>query len=138
MSTSSSSGYEPEQEVRFAVVMYGGVSLAIYINGIAQELLRMVRSTADLPPGESLKGSERIYRKLGQLLHPGRESEEGAEPPADLSESPIKTRFVVDLISGSSAGGINGAPSPRPSRCVRARSTSLQRSGWTTPISTCF
>jgi hypothetical protein len=34
------------QEVRFAVVMYGGVSLAIYINGIAQELLRLVRSTA--------------------------------------------------------------------------------------------
>jgi hypothetical protein len=26
--------------------MYGGVSLAIYINGIAQELLRLVRSTA--------------------------------------------------------------------------------------------
>ena len=29
------------QEVRFAVVMYGGVSLAIYINGIAQEVLRV-------------------------------------------------------------------------------------------------
>ena len=27
------------EEIRFAVVMYGGVSLAIYINGIAQELL---------------------------------------------------------------------------------------------------
>src|SRR6476620_1500593 len=35
------------REVRFAVVMYGGVSLAIYINGIAQELLRWVRSTAE-------------------------------------------------------------------------------------------
>jgi len=31
------------KEIRFAVVMYGGVSLAIYINGVAQELLRMVR-----------------------------------------------------------------------------------------------
>ena len=124
MSTSSSSGYEPEQEVRFAVVMYGGVSLAIYINGIAQELLRMVRSTADLPPGESLKGSERIYRKLGQLLHPGRESEEGAEPPADLSESPIKTRFVVDLISGTSAGGINGVAL---AKAIALRSRSLDK-----------
>ena len=27
--------------------MYGGVSLAIYINGITQELLRLVRSTAE-------------------------------------------------------------------------------------------
>ena len=34
-------------EVRFAIVMYGGVSLAIYINGITQELLRLVRSTAE-------------------------------------------------------------------------------------------
>ena len=33
------------REVRFAVVMYGGVSLAIYINGIAQELLKMCRAT---------------------------------------------------------------------------------------------
>jgi len=33
-----------EREVRFAVVMYGGVSLAIYINGVAQELLDMVRN----------------------------------------------------------------------------------------------
>jgi len=124
MSTSSSSGYEPEQEVRFAVVMYGGVSLAIYINGIAQELLRMVRSTADLPSGESLKGSELIYRKLGQLLHPGREPEEGAEPPADLSDSPIKTRFVVDLISGSSAGGINGVAL---AKAIALRSRSLDK-----------
>jgi hypothetical protein len=37
------------QEVRFAVVMYGGVSLAIYINGIAQELLHLVRATAPDP-----------------------------------------------------------------------------------------
>jgi hypothetical protein len=40
--------YDPGQEVRFAVVMYGGVSLAIYMNGAAQELLRAVRGTADL------------------------------------------------------------------------------------------
>jgi hypothetical protein len=26
--------------------MYGGISLAIYINGVAQELLRMVRATS--------------------------------------------------------------------------------------------
>lgn len=124
MSTSSSSEYQPEQEVRFAVVMYGGVSLAIYINGIAQELLRMVRSTADLPAGESLKGSELIYRKLGQLLHPGREPKEGAEPPPDLPDSPIKTRFVVDLISGTSAGGINGVAL---AKAIALRSRSLDK-----------
>jgi len=46
MSNASSPRVEYTNEVRFAVVMYGGVSLAIYINGIAQELLRWVRSTA--------------------------------------------------------------------------------------------
>ena len=33
-----------EREVRFAVVMYGGVSLAIYIKGVVQELLNMVQN----------------------------------------------------------------------------------------------
>jgi hypothetical protein len=39
---------EVRKEIRFAVVMYGGVSLAIYINGVAQELLKMVRATAEI------------------------------------------------------------------------------------------
>ena len=37
---------DPAQEIRFAIVIYGGVSLAVYINGVAQEMLRMVRATA--------------------------------------------------------------------------------------------
>jgi len=117
------------REVRFAVVMYGGVSLAIYINGIAQELLSWVRSTAEqsddkvalLPSNTStaddnepkLSGTERVYRKLGYIL---------SESNRDLStqerldrankqladNEPIRTRFVVDILSGTSAGGING------------------------------
>src|SRR2546421_8648060 len=74
-----------EREVRFAVVMYGGVSLAIYINGVAQELLNMVRATAPAPVGSAnqssllldekdddtkaeLSGTAAVYRKLGQYL----------------------------------------------------------------------
>jgi patatin-related protein len=99
------------QETRFAIVMYGGVSLAIYINGVAQELLRLVRATAASPstPGvpmlntDSLRGTEKIYRRLGQML--GREGAE-ERSPVDAS-SPIRTRFVVDILSGTSAGGIN-------------------------------
>src|SRR5918996_6620551 len=87
------------QEVRFAIVMYGGVSLAIYINGIAQELLRLVRSTARNAPGD-LDGTERIYRKVSYILaeKTAAESDPKALPP---------TRFVVDILSGTSAGGIN-------------------------------
>jgi patatin-related protein len=104
MPASASTDYQPEQEIRFAVVLYGGISLAIYINGVAQELLCLVRGTADLPSGEPLSGTERIYRELGQNLGRG-----GPQSMADNSrEHPIRTRFVVDIISGTSAGGISG------------------------------
>ena len=128
--TANSPNAEYTQEVRFAVVMYGGVSLAIYINGVAQELLRMVRSTSasrDAGNGqrnpvaaEDLQGTERVYRRLScllsdrQLLDDYRESFVDGKPPADselvdrrVAENVINTRFVVDILSGTSAGGIN-------------------------------
>jgi patatin-related protein len=83
-----------EKETRFAVVMYGGVSLAIYIYGVTVELYKMVRATARRPEDEDryllewneLDPVEKVYRKLGKAL---------------------KTKFVIDILSGTSAGGIN-------------------------------
>src|SRR5215475_5816904 len=99
--------YDAVQEIRLAAVMYGGVSLAIYMNGVAQELLHLVRATApkrDDPtgslhvPNDALGGTERVYRDLGKLL--------GSDVPltteADLSSAPVRTRFVVDILSGTS------------------------------------
>src|SRR5215468_555307 len=40
-----------DREVRIALVLYGGVSLAIYIHGVTQELLRAVRATAAAATG---------------------------------------------------------------------------------------
>jgi patatin-related protein len=129
------------QEVRFAVVMYGGVSLAIYINCVAQELLRLVRATAPASRGGlsarplpdpcalsrdpccSPRETEWVYRKLSHLLSDPsllekyREQLDGADAPKpgrDLVDEEVRagasvgTRFVVDILSGSSAGGING------------------------------
>ncbi|HKO98840.1 MAG TPA: patatin-like protein [Pyrinomonadaceae bacterium] len=134
------------KEVRFAVVMYGGVSLAIYINGVAQELYRMVRSTAEagegadgkpaqlssasgVEPKRALKGTERVYRKLSHLLSDDsrrlKECQEKGksyveDEPAtwaplvgeleallEESNKSVTTKFVVDILSGTSAGGIN-------------------------------
>ena len=84
-----------EKETRFAVVMYGGVSLAIYIYGVTKELYGMVRATARtdkesepeyLFAWDELTDTEKVYRKVGELF---------------------KTKFVVDILSGTSAGGIN-------------------------------
>ena len=110
--------YQPTQEIRFAVVMFGGVSLAIYMNGITQELFRMVRATApasahddksasqkpllgDQPP----KSTSKVYRKLGQMLAHGEPWRTPSE--IDPAKDPILTRFVVDILAGTSAGGIN-------------------------------
>jgi patatin-related protein len=90
-----------EQEVRFAIVLYGGVSLAIYINGVMQELLRLVRSTSGMALPE--KGSENVYFELGSIL------DRGFIPDKDATgDGKIRTKFKVDIISGTSAGGING------------------------------
>ncbi|HLO31932.1 MAG TPA: patatin-like protein [Anaerolineales bacterium] len=97
MSLQNSKSQKPvlEKEVRFAVVMYGGVSLAIYINGVAQELYKLVRATARKRNEDGSWGdyfidkpasTESVYRTLGELL---------------------RARFVVDILSGTSAGGIN-------------------------------
>src|SRR5690349_15087156 len=109
--------FDPVKEVRLAVVIYGGVSLAIYINGIVQEMLRFVRATAPLEDLDSkhalleqsqLVSSERVYRQLGQILN------DPDHKPTDLlnevehdAQTPIRTRFVIDILSGTSAGGLN-------------------------------
>jgi patatin-like phospholipase/acyl hydrolase len=68
-----------------------------------------------LPNSElNLSGTERVYRKLSYILAAGGV---GKEPTRDLLEKAekslaanetIRTRFVVDIVSGTSAGGING------------------------------
>lgn len=62
------------REVRLGLVLYGGVSLAIYIHGVTQEFFWAVRGRG-------------VYKLLKAL-----------------TDSDI----VVDVISGTSAGGING------------------------------
>ncbi len=81
-------------EVRLAVVLYGGVSLAVYIHGVTREILNLVRASklfhggAGAPPAGD---STAVYYDLLRRLSPS-----------------IDLRVVVDLISGASAGGING------------------------------
>jgi len=105
------SEYKPRSEVRFAVVMYGGVSLAIYINGVAQELFRLVRATAPNTDrtglalaDEDLTATEAVYREIGRR-RTGRRGWKRGDLGAEL---PTPTRFVVDILTGTSAGGING------------------------------
>ena len=63
-----------KREIRLGIVMCGGASLAVYENGIAQELFRAVKG-------------EGIYGTLKRLMD---------------------SEIVIDILSGTSAGGING------------------------------
>jgi patatin-related protein len=67
------------QDVRLAVVMNGGVSLAVWISGVTLELHRL--ATAG-------KGTSKAYLPLLKTL---------------------RAKARVDVVAGTSAGGINGA-----------------------------
>jgi len=71
------SGTLPEQELRIATTMVGGVSLAVWMGGLAYELQRLVR------------GEDSTYTELCRLLN--------------------ISRVSVDVLAGTSAGGINAA-----------------------------
>jgi patatin-related protein len=96
------------EEIRFGAVLYGGVSLCIYINGVTQELLRLVQATG--PQAADFSGTRGIYRKLAMLS--SGESAKGAaarweEVGKKLRNGALKRKFIVDALSGTSAGGIN-------------------------------
>lgn len=77
------------QELRLALAMSGGVSLAIWMGGVATEIYRIVRADPLLHP--SLPTDELAAEVYGGLL--------------DLTHSTPR----VDVIAGASAGGLNGA-----------------------------
>ena len=100
------------KEVRLAVVMYGGISLCVYMNGITDQLWHLVRATArkrDDAEGfviatQNLQPIERVYRRLAQIC-----SNVDEDNPNQLCapDAPIDVRFVIDVLSGTSAGGLN-------------------------------
>jgi patatin-related protein len=64
----------PDRELRLCLIMYGGVSLAVYMNGVAREYFDLVR-------GRGIWG---IFKRLANV------------------------EVIVDILSGASAGGLNG------------------------------
>lgn len=82
----SSSADNLRQEIRLAVVMTGGVSLCIWMGGIARELNLLLHSGNKA--SELAQRVQGCYQSLLDLLS------------ADVS---------VDVLSGTSAGGINAA-----------------------------
>ncbi|MET0305008.1 MAG: DUF3376 domain-containing protein [Solirubrobacterales bacterium] len=76
-------------ELRLGLVLYGGVSLAVYIYGVVVEVQRLLRASAE---------------------HEGAQSGEapGSAGYADALDKAGLSRASVDIVAGTSAGGING------------------------------
>lgn len=74
-------------EVRLGLVLYGGVSLAVYIYGVVIEVQRLLRASEELERGGDVDRMSSYARALDAA---------GA------------SRATVDILSGTSAGGING------------------------------
>lgn len=107
------------QEIRFAIVMYGGVSLAVYIHGVAQELLRLVRATSGVDISDDPVAC--IYAEMSRDVR-DIEARNGARR---------RTRFVIDILSGTSAGGINAVFLAK-ALAMRARHLNDLRNTWLT------
>ncbi|HEY3766936.1 MAG TPA: patatin-like protein [Gaiellales bacterium] len=76
------------REIRLALVLNGGVSLAVWMGGVTHEIDHLRRARAPIQPAPAESAVVELYGKLLDALG------------ADLR---------VDVIAGSSAGGINGA-----------------------------
>src|SRR3546814_20089968 len=85
------------KELRIGLVLYGGVSLAVYMNGIATEFWSALRASRSHTGtgGAALGGTPAVYRDLLQEL--------------EALTSGAKLRNVVDAVAGLYDGDVNGA-----------------------------
>lgn len=82
-----------EKELRFALICYGGISLAVYMHGITKEVWRLAAASRAFHEGREQTGSGRVYGELLTAL-----AERGG----------VRLRVLADIVAGASAGGING------------------------------
>ena len=96
------------RELRLALVCYGGVSLAIYMHGVTKELQSVFLASEGYAQSQNEKGdpqpADNPYEPR-TTMHAYWEALRQAHHRGDGTPA---TRVVVDILSGTSAGGING------------------------------
>ena len=101
-----------EKELRLALVLFGGVSLAIYQHGINREVLNLLRASRAYHDAPSHAAKQAPGRRFVQ--GDGSAAGEDARTAMvyfDLLRQLgrfVDLRVLVDVVSGSSAGAING------------------------------
>ncbi|MFG2235943.1 DUF3376 domain-containing protein [Streptomyces sp. NPDC048723] len=83
------------EEIRLALVMNGGVSLAVWMGGVTHEIDLLRRaSDPDVMPTSVRSDDRRVFERWRQAC--------------DGSSGGQRRRVVVDIVAGTSAGGLNG------------------------------
>ena len=82
-----------EKELRFALICYGGISLAVYMHGITKEVWHLAAASRAFHDGHETGGVENVYRDMLAAIE---------------AKSGVKLRVMTDIVAGASAGGING------------------------------
>ncbi|NHC44389.1 DUF3376 domain-containing protein [Motilibacter aurantiacus] len=82
---------EQPTEVRVALVMNGGVSLAVWMGGVAHEIDLLRRASQDILPPPADSPDLAVYDAWRELCHR------------------LNVTVAVDVVAGTSAGGLNGA-----------------------------
>ncbi len=98
-----------EKELRLAIVLTGGVSLAVYMYGVSKELLKLVRASRvyhSIPDYQERKKS--TYSSLNDDPLRETDTEEIYFDLISELSSHTELRVIIDVISGASAGGVNG------------------------------
>jgi patatin-related protein len=98
-----------EKELRLALVCYGGVSLAVYQHGVTKEILKLVRASKAYHSAQSTVEKQSAAYTYATVA--------GGDPDAsteidyfDLLKAVgagVDLRVLVDVVAGSSAGGLN-------------------------------
>ena len=82
-----------EKELRVALVCYGGISLAVTMHGVTKEIWHATRASRAWHAGDNRPtGVAGVYVRLFETIGQTRN---------------LRLRFVPDILSGTSAGGIN-------------------------------
>ncbi|AWW74761.1 patatin [Erythrobacter sp. KY5] len=84
-----------QKELRFALVCYGGVSLAVYMHGVTKEIWHLARASRAHHSRDNMElpgGVAEVYRKFLQQIE---------------GEHQLRLRVLPDILTGASAGGIN-------------------------------
>lgn len=97
-----------KKELRLAIVFFGGVSLAIYQHGINREILNLVRASKLYHRNRQGEGGDAPSFRSRYPEEPERSTGEVYLQCLEAIGQQFSLRVIVDVISGSSAGGING------------------------------